>query len=229
MCQALSFSHENFWISTSLNVGEVQQCEGSHKSGLFHLGNGRWRVVCLIDVHCSMLGGPVLVSAKPPTKSFWISSLSHSGYVKVVREKNVRKIFTSNGKDIAQRALQACLCDYSSLDTATKYHEGYAHLIFQFLSTCFTSDFHLFFLWIIYSDLLPLSPPSFLCSLQRSFILLSFVLSLFFWLEHFYKLLPSAEAAKQTLLLSDGGKLRNDVKCTESIILSCPWFSSELD
>lgn len=153
------------------------------------------------------------MSAKPLTKSFWISSLSHSGYVEVVRKKNVHKIFTSNGKGIAQTALQACLCDYGSLDIAIKYHEGYAHLIFQFLSTCLTSTFHFFFLWIIYSNLLLVSSPSIfaLCKDHSYFFLLCFHFSL-----------PSTEAAKQTLLLPDGRELRNDVKYMESIILSCP-------
>lgn len=49
--------------------------------------------MCLIDVHCGTPGSPNLVSAKTHTKSFWISSLSHSGHMKVVRKKNVLKIF----------------------------------------------------------------------------------------------------------------------------------------
>lgn len=70
------------------------------KSGLFHSGNGRRRVVCLSDVRCGIPGGPDSVCAKapcPPNYSGFLLCHSQATW-RLLEKRMFTKYFTSNGK-----------------------------------------------------------------------------------------------------------------------------------
>lgn len=145
------------------------------------------------------------------------------------------KYFIPKGKIHCSKGF-ACTCVNLGVQMHLLYISQYDIQWGKFPSSSFKYLYHFHFssLFLLLLIFLKQSPSYFTTFLSfslygSSFTLLSLVLSVSIWLKHFYKLLPSIEAAKWIALLPGGRKLRNDVKCTESIISYCPWFSSDLD